>query len=233
MRPASKTELRIGVCVGVVLCVPELPSELSRDILFLLFEAAAPGRAKSPSWVGFARGVFDRCDKVDLRNDTARRTGVDEPLTGGKYWVLPSWYILMSSGVRCFGVWSKMLAKSWPSPDAPCTLRRFAVGLLPVPPVRFMRASLRLSGLDFAGGAGDKSGRDCAKANLIGLSLTGRWSVSMQSGESALDRRGVFSCPCIGRLMKGVALPTSVESPSGRRGGVFDLVRVRGDDRNG
>jgi len=45
MRPASKTELRIGVCVGVV----ALPSELSSDILFLVLEAAAPGRAKSPS----------------------------------------------------------------------------------------------------------------------------------------------------------------------------------------
>jgi len=126
-----------------------------------------------------------------------------------------------------------MLAKSCPRLDAPCTLRRFAVGLLPFPPLRFIRPSLRLSGLDFAGGAGDKSGRDCAKANLMGLSLTGRWSVSMQSGDSALARRGVFSCPCAGRPMKGVALPVSVESPSGRRGGVFDLVRVRGDERKG
>ena len=126
-----------------------------------------------------------------------------------------------------------MLSKSTPRLDAPCTLRRFAVGLLPVPPLRFIRPSLRLSGLDFAGGAGDKSGRDCANANLMGLSLTGRWSVSMHSGDSALARRGVFSWPCAWRAMKGVAFPVSVESPSGRRGLLDLLVRVRGDERKG
>jgi hypothetical protein len=45
MRPASKLELRNGVWAGVVLC----PRELSKDILFRVFEAAAPGKAKSPS----------------------------------------------------------------------------------------------------------------------------------------------------------------------------------------
>jgi hypothetical protein len=119
--------------------------------------------------------------------------------------------------------------------EAPCTLRRFAVGLLPFPPLRFIRPSLRLSGLDFAGGAGDRSGRECAKANLIGLSLTGTWgSVSIDSGESALGRRGVFSWPCAVRVMKAAALPVSVASPSGRRRGLFDLLeRVRGDARKG
>lgn len=45
IRPASNTELRIGVCDGVVL----FPSELSRDILLRVFEAATPGSANSPS----------------------------------------------------------------------------------------------------------------------------------------------------------------------------------------
>lgn len=67
----------------------------------------------------------------------------------------------------------------------------------------------------------------------MGLSLTGRWSVSMDSGESALGRRGVFSWPWLCRAINGVALPTSVESPSGRRGLLDLLVRVRGDERKG
>jgi hypothetical protein len=104
---------------------------------------------------------------------------------------------------------------------------------MPFPPLIFIKPSLRLSGLDFAGGAGDKSGRECAKANLIGLSLTGTCgSVSIDSGESALSRRGVFSWPCVGRVIKVVALPVSVESASGRRRGLFDLLeRVRGGAR--
>lgn len=45
MRPASKVDLRKGVCEG-----PELdPNELSSDMRFLVFEAAAPGKANSPS----------------------------------------------------------------------------------------------------------------------------------------------------------------------------------------
>lgn len=156
-------------------------------------------------------------------------------LMGEKENALESLYSCGESSevLRGAGEESKMLAKSTPRLDAPCTLRRFAVGLLPLLPLRFIRPSLRLSGLDFAGGAGDRSGRACAKANLMGLSLTGRSSVSMDSGESALGRRGVFSWPWLWRAMKGVALPTSVESPSGRRGLLDLLVRVRGDERKG
>jgi hypothetical protein len=139
-----------------------------------------------------------------------------------------------SVSLRGAGDWSNILAKSFPRPDTPCKLRRFALGLLPWVSLRFIRPSLRLSGLDFTGVAGDKSGRDCANANLMGLSLTGRWSVSMQSGDSGFGRRGVFSWPCEGRATNGVVeLPVSVESPSGRRG-LFDLLlRVRGDARKG
>jgi hypothetical protein len=180
----------------VVLC----PRELSRDILFLVLEAAAPGRAKSPSKAGFARGVLEaRCDSVDFLIETVLRTGVctgvPGAFTGEKENALGSVYTRgdSSEAFRCAGVGSNILAKSTPRLEAPWTLRRFAIGLLPLSPLKFMRASLRFSGLDFAGGRGDKSGRDCAKANLMGLSSTGRWSVSMHSGDSALGRRGVFS----------------------------------------
>jgi hypothetical protein len=136
-----------------------------------------------------------RCDSVDFLSEVVLRIGVPVALMGEKEKAFGSVYTRGDSSelLRVVGVWSNILAKSTPRVDAPCTLRRFAVGLLPFSPLRFMRPSLRLSGLDFAGGAGDKSGRDCAKANLMGLSLTGRWSVSMDSGESALGRRGVFS----------------------------------------
>jgi hypothetical protein len=233
MRLASKVELRKGVWAGVVLC----PKELSRDILFLVFEAAAPGKANSPSYMGFGRGVFEtRWDNVDFLSEVVLRSGVCAELMGEeKENAFESLYTRSDSSVevRGAGIGSKMLSKSTPRLDAPCTLRRLAIGLLPFPPLKFIRPSLRLSGLDFAGGAGDKSGRDCANANLIGLSLTGRSSVSMHSGDSATGRRGVFSWPCVWRVMKGVEFPTSVESPRGRRG-LFDLlVRVRGDERKG
>jgi hypothetical protein len=213
------------------------PSELSRDILFLVLEAAAPGIANSPSKPGLARGVLERWERVDFLSEVVLRTGVctgvPGAFTGENEKALESVYTRGDSSAvfRVADVWSNILAKSTPRVAAPWTLRRFAVGLLPLPPLRFMRASLRLSGLDFAGGRGDRSGRDCAKANLMGLSSTGRWSVSMHSGDSALGLRGVFSWPGVGRAMEGVALPTSVESPSGRRG-LFDLLlRVRGDAR--
>ena len=81
MRPASKTELRIGVCIGVVL----LPRELSSDILFLIFEAAAPGTANSPSYAGFGRGVLEaRCERVDFLSEVVLRTGVFAPLLTGE-----------------------------------------------------------------------------------------------------------------------------------------------------
>jgi hypothetical protein len=176
-----------------------------------------------------------RCDNVDLRNDVVLRTGVPVAFTGENEKAFGSVYTRAgSSELFRVGVWSNILAKSTPKLDAPWTLRRFAFGLLPLLPLKFIKPSLRLSGLDFAGGAGDKSGRICPKLNLIGLSLTRRSSVSMDSGESALGRRGVFSWPWTWRGMNGVVeLPTSVESPSGRRG-LFDLlVRVRGDERKG
>jgi hypothetical protein len=180
--------------------------------------------------------VFDtRCERVDFLSEVVLRSGVPGLLFGKKEKAFGSVYTRGDSSelLRDVGVGSNILAKSAPSVDAPCKLRRFAVGLLPCSPLMFMRTSLRLSGLDFTGGAGDKSGRDCAKANLMGLSLTGRWSVSMDSGESALGRRGVFSWPVAWRAMKGVEFPTSVASPSGRRGLLDLLVRVRGDERNG
>lgn len=130
---------------------------------------------------------------------------------------------------------SKMLAKSVPRLGTPCKLRRFAMGLLPGDPLRFMSPSLRLSGLDFAGGKGDRSGRR-PKSNLIGLSSTSRrLSMSMVSGDSALGRRaGRFSWPAVDRAKNGVALPTSGESASARRRGLLELLlRVRGDDRKG
>jgi hypothetical protein len=179
--------------------------------------------------------VFDD-RRVDFLSEVVLRTGVCTGVPGvwtGEKKLVVSLYTRGDSSLRAGG-WSKMLAKSTPRLDAPWTLRRFAVGLLPASPFKFMSASLRLSGLDFAGGRGDRSGRDCAKANLMGLSSTGRWSVSMDSGDSALGRRGVFSWPGVGRAIKGVVeLPVSVESPSGRRG-LFDLLlRVRGDARKG
>jgi hypothetical protein len=125
-----------------------------------------------------------------------------------------------------------MLSKSFPRFDTLCKLRRFAMGLVPLP-LRFMTPSLRLSGLDFAGGAGDNSGRR-ANSNLMGLSLTSsRLSMSMESGDSAI-RRGVFSWPGDRRVNNGVALPMSFDSASARRRGLFELLlRVRGDDRKG
>lgn len=128
-----------------------------------------------------------------------------------------------------------MLSKSVPRLDAPCKLLRFAVGLVPLLPLRFMSPSLRLSGLDLAGGAGDKSGLR-ANSNLMGLSFTSRrLSISMVSGDSALGRRaGVFSCPCACRVMKGVELAMSVESAKARRRGLLELLlRVRGEERKG
>jgi hypothetical protein len=105
-----------------------------------------------------------RWDRVDFLRDVVRRTGVCASLTGDEnekpVLVLVSLYIWVSSSdVRGAGVWSNILSKSEPRLETPCTLRRFAVGLPLVPSLRFMRPSLRLSGLDFAGGAGDKSGR--------------------------------------------------------------------------
>jgi hypothetical protein len=55
----------------------------------------------------------------------------------------------------------------------------------------------------------------------------------MDSGDSALGRRGMFSCPSAGRVMCAAALPAALESPSGRRGLLDLVVRVRGDERNG
>lgn len=137
------------------------PRELSRDIRFRVLDAGIPGRAYSPSYAGFARGEFDiRCESVDFLNEVVLRSGVPEGLMGEKENAFESLYTCDSSEeLRGAGEGSKMLAKSTPRLDAPCTLRRFAVGLSPLLPLRFIRPSLRLSGLDFAGGAGDKSGR--------------------------------------------------------------------------
>jgi hypothetical protein len=235
IRPASNVDLRNGVCAVVEL---EEPMELSRDIRFLVFEAAGPGTANSPSWFGF-RGVFARWDRVDFLRDVVRRTGDCVLFIGElkeKPWFTSLYCRDVSSIVgRGVGDGSNILSKSFPRLDAPCRLRRFAIGLLPVPPLRFMRPSLRLSGLDFTGGAGDKSGRR-ANSNLMGLSLTpSRLSMSMLSGDSALGRRaGVFSWPGAGRVMNGVALPISVDSTKARRRGLLELLlRVRGDDRRG
>lgn len=179
-----------------------------------------------------------RCERVDFLNDDVLRRGdwVERGDENEKL-VLRSPYCLDGSSitVRGAGVWSNMLSKSFPRLDAPCRLRRFAIGLVPVLPLRFINPSLRFSGLDFAGGAGERSGRR-PNSNLMGLSLTSRClSMSTVFGESALGRRaGVFSCPVPVLAMNGVALPRSVESASTRRRGLLELlVRVRGDERKG
>lgn len=154
--------------------------------------------ANSPSWLGL-RGVLERCDKVDLRSEEVRHTGDCAPEIGEllkeKLLVASLYWRGDSSGEpRCAGVGSKMLSKSFPRLPTPWRLRRFAMGLDPGDPLRFMRPSFRLSGLDFAGGAGDNSARR-ANSNLMGLSSTSsRLSMSMVSGDSALGlRTGVFS----------------------------------------
>jgi hypothetical protein len=109
---------------------------------------------------------------------------------------------------------------------------------------KFMTPSLRFSGLDligimqFAPGALASSFRDRANSNLIGLSsmsnrAAGFWSAPMASRYSSLIlRMATFSSP-EGRLAEnGVALPWSVESTSTRRG-LFELGRLRGDERKG
>jgi len=149
---------------------------------------------------------------------------------------------------REFVDWSKMLSKSLPRFDTPCRLLRLAMGLEPELPLKFIKPSLRFSGLDLAGGAGDRSGRR-ANSNLMGLSLTARrLSMSMPSGDSALRRRagadadsdtgaGVFSWPRARRGIAGVVLPAlavSVASARTRRRGLLEwLLRVRGDARMG
>lgn len=236
IRPASNVDFRNGVCAVVAL----EPMELSNDMRFLVFDAAAPGSANSPSYAGFARGVFDtRWERVDFRREVLRRTGEfvfdtgelnEKPALKSLYWRGAS-----SMTVRGFGAWSKMLSKSFPRFATLCRLRRLAMGLVPSPPLRFMKPSLRLSGLDFAGGRGDRSGRR-ANSNLMGRSLTSRrLSMSMVSGDSALGRRaGVFSCPTDGRVINGVELPMSATSASARRRGLLELLlRVRGDERKG
>lgn len=237
MRPASKVDLRKGVWTGGVWVV-EL-TVLSRDMRLRVLEAAGPGIANSPSLLGF-RGVLDRCDRVDLRSDVVRRTGDVAPEIGEllkeKPFVMSLYKRELSSAeMRGAGDGSNMLSKSFPRLDTPCRLRRFAMGLDPGEPLRFISPSLRLSGLDFAGGAGDSSGRR-ANSNLMGLSSTSsRLSMSMVSGDSALGRRaGMFSWPGECRVMKGVALPTSEVSAKARRRGLLELLlRVRGDDRKG
>jgi hypothetical protein len=141
-----------------------------------------------------------RCDSVDFLSELVRRTG-DWVFAMGELNEKPALKSLYCRGassivVRVLGDWSNMLSKSFARLDAPCKLLRFAMGLVPCPPLRFMKPSLRLSGLDFAGGAGDRSGLR-ANSNLMGLSLRpGRLSMSMLFGDSALSRRtGVFSCP--------------------------------------
>jgi hypothetical protein len=54
---------------------------LSRDMRLRVLEAAGPGIANSPSWLGL-RGVLDRCDRVDLRSDVVRRIGDVAPDMG-------------------------------------------------------------------------------------------------------------------------------------------------------
>lgn len=237
MRPASNVDLRKGVCMGGV-CIDWF-TVLSSDMRLRVLEAAGPGIANSPSWLGL-RGVLERCDRVDLRNEVVRRTGDVAPEIGELLKQKPlvmslNGRELSSAEMRGAGVGSNMLSKSFPRLETPCRLRRFAIGLLPGDPLRFISPSLRLSGLDFAGGAGDNSGRR-ANSNLMGLSSTSsRLSMSMVSGDSALGRRaGVFSWPGECRVMKGVALPTSVDSAKARRRGLLELLlRVRGDDRKG
>jgi hypothetical protein len=183
--------------------------------------------------------VLERCDKVDLRRDVARRTGDCAPDIGEllkeNSLVTSRWRGASSGEARCAGDGSKMLSKSFPRLDTPWRLRRFAIGLDPGDPLRFISPSLRFNGLDLAGGAGDNSGRR-ANSNLMGLSSTSsRLSMSMVLGDSEQARRtGVFSWPMVGHVIKGVALPMSVVSAKARRRGLLDLLlRVRGDDRSG
>lgn len=249
MRPASNVTLRNGVWDGVAAVVVVVGLELtkpSRDMRVRVLDAAAPGSTNSPSYVGFARGVFDaRCESVDFRSAELRRTGElvfatgelkEKPAVKSLYWRGAS-----SMTPRELVDWSKMLSKSLPRLETLWRLLRLAMGLEPELPLRFIKPSLRFSGLDLAGGAGDKSGRR-ANSNLMGLSLTPRrLSMSMPSGDSALRRRtgaGVFSWPAAWRGIAGVvlvALAVSLEdSPRTRRRGLLELLlRVRGDARNG
>lgn len=55
----------------------------SSDILFLVFEAARPGIANSPSKAGFGRGEFAlRCMTVDFLSDVALRIGDCDGFSG-------------------------------------------------------------------------------------------------------------------------------------------------------
>jgi hypothetical protein len=105
----------------VLLC----PSELSRDILFLVLEAAAPGIAKSPSKPGFARGVLERWESVDFLSEVVLRTGVctgvPGAFTGENEKAFESVYTRgdSSEAIRGADVWSNILAKSTPRVDAP------------------------------------------------------------------------------------------------------------------
>lgn len=135
------------------------------------------------------------------------------------------------------------MSKSAPNEDAPCKLLLFATGLPMLADSKFIMPSLRLRGLDLAGikqfapGALE-SGRGRANSNLIGLSLisyrmTGFCSAPIFSRSSALVfRTAAFSSPDVRLVVKGVALPWSVESAKTRRG-LLEVVRFRGDDRKG
>jgi hypothetical protein len=119
MRLASNMLLRIGVWAGVVLW----PTELSRDIRFLVFEAAAPGSANSPSNMGLGRGeLVVRCESVDFLSEVVRRSGVSAGFIGGENAkALESLYIRgdSSGDVRAAGIGSKILSKSTPRLEAP------------------------------------------------------------------------------------------------------------------
>jgi hypothetical protein len=157
--------------------VPELnASELSKDMRFLVFEAAGPGIANSPSKAGFGRGVLlpYRCDRVDFLKDGVFRAG-DWLLVAGEENEKVTGFSLSferrgsSPEERGVGPCSNT-SKSAPKVDAP-TLRLFATGLPIVAESRFMIPSLRFKGLDLAGIkqlAPGAPGR--ANSNLIGLS---------------------------------------------------------------
>ena len=201
MRPASKVDLRKGVCVGVVLWL----TVLSGDIRFFDLDAARPGIANSPSKAGFGRGEFAfRCITVDFLSDVALRTG-DWFIGVEKSNSLRVSSSSMGDCTACILLRPNILSKSVPRLETLCKLRLFATGLQPVGvPLRFITPSLRLRGLDFTGAPGERSGRRCANSNLIGLSFKPNFlqSVSMLSRDSELEgRAGVsFSWPKVGRV---------------------------------